>query len=153
MGRKFPEGTCDSLAYNLLGSVWAGLGHGDIPEAAFLGSVTKIEQLSDERLEVVIDRAVDEQKTTRVLLSVSNGDFSCGPGGLALRLQKGVSSIESVGTELRTFKTAADGSLVMKVQAAERGLVYVVPFAWEDEAWVKWQRIPEEPALPATVTP
>jgi hypothetical protein len=153
MGRRFPEGTCDSLAYNLLGSVWAGWGHGDIPDAAFLGSVTKIEQSSDDRLEVLIDREMDEQKTTRVLLSASNGDFSCGPGGLALRLRKGVSTVESVGTELRTFKTAADGSLVMKVQAAERGLVYVVPFAWEDQAWVKWQRIPEEPAPPATVTP
>ena len=115
--------------------------------------MTTIEQSSDDRLEVVIDLAVDDQKTTRVLLSISNGDFSCGPDGLALRLQRGISSIESIGTELRTFKTAADGSLVMKVQAAERGLVYVVPFAWDDEAWVKWQRIPEELARPATVTP
>jgi hypothetical protein len=153
MGRRFPEGTCDSLAYNLLGSVWAGWGHGDIPDAAFFGSVTKIEQASDDRLEVVIDRAVDEQKSTRVLLSAKDGDFSCGPDGLALRLRKGVLTVESVGTELRTFNTAADGSLVMKVQSAERGLVYVVPFAWEDEAWVKWQRIPEELAPPATVTP
>ena len=153
LGRRFPQGTCDSLAYNLLGPVWAGPGHDDIPDAAFFGLVTKIEQSSDERLEVVVDRAVDENKNTRVVLSASNGDFSCGPDGLTLRLRMGVSTIESVGTELRTFKTTADGSLVMKVQAATRGLVYVVPFTWEEEAWVRWQRIAEEPALPATVTP
>lgn len=73
------------------------------------------------RLFVVSDTTLDERGTEWRMYSASNGDFSCGPEGLALETRMGASSIESVGSEQRAFRVAADSSLVMHVRIADRG--------------------------------
>ena len=153
MGPRFPEGTCDSLAYNLLGSVGEGWGHRDIPLDSFVGAVTIIEQPSDDRLEVVTDMALDEHGTKRATLLASKGDFSCSADRLTLGTRMGVTSIESIDTERRTFQLAADGSLVMQLHNATQGLLYVVPFMFSGDSWVRWQRIPEATVGQETAKP
>lgn len=136
---------CTSLVYNLMGPVGWWPARPDIPSDAFLGHLTIIEQPSPDQLDIVTDQAIDKNGTTRLSLRASKGDFSCGAEGLTLRSKSGVSTLESVDTEKRSFNIASDGTLVMKVISATRGLLYVVPMGWSQQGWVKWERVSQEP--------
>jgi hypothetical protein len=108
----------------------------------------------------------------------SHGDFSCTTRGFERQLHAGLTSLgdnsdhtpaalagfngletayaAALGTGgmrtlTRSFKPAADGSLVMTVTQSETGLVLLIPYHERSETFVRWQRSDLNPGNAPTV--
>jgi hypothetical protein len=108
----------------------------------------------------------------------SHGDFTCSARGLERQLHAGILSrgdnsdqehpvvagfngVEmaygamfgtgGMRTLTRSFRPAADGSLVMTVTQSETGLVFLIPYHEKSASFVRWQRSESSPSVAPTV--
>lgn len=109
-----------------------------------IGQTVEIRQPSRDVLELIVWRGNGLGRVTlrHDVLFEKDGDFSCGPEGLALKTRTefaiffGGNFIVSVA---RTMSRATDGSLVMKItQTAVGTAALVIPLGGNIESWLRW---------------
>jgi hypothetical protein len=108
----------------------------------------------------------------------SHGDFACSARGFERTLHAGLTSVGDnsdhepaalggfngvemayaaflgtggMRTLTRSFKPAADGSLVMTVTQSATGLMLLIPYHEKNESYVRWQRSDMSPSAAPTV--
>lgn len=150
VGRTYDYPTERSLAWALLATAWeqAQAPHKRQMSADMImltGGRVEISQPRSEVLELTFWQTrggTEWVAVRRQAFSINNGDFSCSPNGIVLTRTMVVPALLlNTGAKVwRTLNTAADGSLVMKVEERSAGNFYMLPFANSDTYWVRWQR-------------
>ncbi len=127
---------CTSLGYNLLS---------DIPNFFMYKGSSEFGSMRikiDQRPKNIIEISLSEREAFE--LSLEKGDFTCGPDGLILESRSAATIVlisNAFVSESRIFRTADDGSLVMKIHSRVVAHHTIFPVVRSDEHWVKWSRI------------